>query len=485
MILVYTIGAVFLLGLWVVAVLDWRRMIYGLLILAPFTGIPILLSGHNSLALVLKDALFVIPLYGSLFLLHPRELKSVHVPGLLSAALAFLAILVLGQTLNPGVTVMLGALIGVKVWLFYLPLVYVMATMIRRPADHVRLLRLMTVLALVPCAVGLLQWFLCLSFGYREAMQWFYGAAARDATQGFSEFDYGGKFYRIPSTFSFVTQYYGFLLSMTVVSYIARRIDPSPKWRRFATVVFYTVIVASFLAGSRQAYLFTPLTMIALYALDGRLKGIMAAIVVVPILVYGALDLGGMDPLEVLGVTGELTGRYGHEFVLESPVRALEEVPLGMGTGADTGPARYAYPNQFLPSFRLPLNIESYYTKAIVELGFPGLLAVFGIFGTLIVVGLRARSILRTPELKTTAAAYTAFVAIMMLQSIKGWSMDIDPINTYFWMFAGILCKLPYLEAAQAARPQRAAAPLRGIAFRPRNASRPALVRRPLPGRMH
>jgi len=484
MILVFAVGAVFLLSVWLVAILDWRRMVYGLLLLAPFTGIPILLSGHNSLTLVLKDVLFVVPLYVSLFLLHPREVKSAHVPGLLSAALGFLTVLVLGQTLNPGVTVMLAALIGVKVWLFYLPLIYVMAAMIRRPADHIRLLRLMTVLALVPSAVGLLQWFLSLSIGYREAMQWFYGAAAKEATQGFSEFDYGGKFYRIPSTFSFVTQYYGFLLSMTVVSYIARRVDPSRKWRRFAGLVFYTVIVASFLAGSRQAYLFTPVTVIALYLLDGRLKGVAAAIVLVPVLVYGALDLGGVDPLEVLGVTGELTGRYGQEFVLESPERALEIVPFGMGTGADTGPARYAFPNQFLPSFSLPLNIESYYTKSIVELGFPGLIAVFGIFGTLIAVGLRARSMLRTPALKTTAAAYTAFVMVMAINSIKGYAIDIDPINIYFWMFAGVLCKLPYLEMAEAARPQRAAAPLRGVAFRPRNASRPALVRRPIPGRL-
>ncbi|HKO06868.1 MAG TPA: hypothetical protein VJ487_04065 [Alphaproteobacteria bacterium] len=484
MVLVFAVGAVFLLGVWFLAILDWRRMVYGLLLLAPFTGIPILLSGHNSLALVLKDVLFVVPLYVSLFLLHPREVKSAHVPGLLSAALGFLAVLVLGQTLNPHVTVMLAALIGVKVWLFYLPLIYVMAAMIRRPADHIRLLRLMTVLAVIPCAIGLLQWFLALSFGYREAMQWFYGAAAKEATQWFSEFNYGGKFFRIPSTFSFVTQYYGFLLSMTVVSYIARRVDPSRKWRRFASLVFYTVIVASFLAGSRQAYLFTPATVIALYLLDGRLKGVMAAVVVVPVLVYGALDLGGMDPLRVLGVTGELTGTYGQEFIFDSPVRALEDVPFGMGPGADTGPARYAFPNQYLPAYSLRFNFESYYTKSIVELGFPGLLAVFGVFGTLIFIGLRARSVLKSAELRTAAAAYTAFVAVMAVNSIKGWSMDIDPINTYFWMFAGILCKLPYLESAEAARPQRAAAPLRGIAFRPRNASRPALVRRPMPGRL-
>jgi hypothetical protein len=209
----------------------------------------------------------------------------------------------------------------------------------------------------------------------------------------------------------------------------------------------------------------------------------MAAVVVVPLLVYGALDLGGVDPLQVLGVTRELTGSYGEEFILKSPFRALEEVPFGMGTGADTGPARYAFPKQYLPVFNLPLNNESYYTKAIVELGFPGLIAIFGIFGLLIVIGLRARRQVKSPGLKSAAAAYTAFVFVMAVQSIKGWSMDLDPINTYFWLFAGILCKLPQLEMQQLRVRQTAAAPLRGVAFRPRLASRSVLARRPLFGR--
>jgi len=483
MILVFAVGAVVVLGLWLVAVLDWRRMVYGLLLFVPFTGIPILLSDHNALALVLKDVLFVVPLYVSLFVLHAREVKSAHVPGVIGLALAALTVLVLLQTLNPSVSVLFAAVIGVKVWILYLPLVFVMATMIRRREDHIKLLRLMTVLALIPAAVGMLQWFCSASFGYRTTMQWFYGAAARAATQNFGEFDYGGKFYRIPSTFSFLTQYYGFLLAMTAVTYIARRVDPSRKWRRIASVAFYTVVVASFLAGSRQAFLFTPMLVVALYLLDGRLRGVAAALFVVPVLVYGALDLGGVDPLEVLGVTSRLTGTYGEEFILKSPLTALEDVPFGMGTGADTGAARYAFPNQYLPVFNLPLNNESYYTKSIVELGFPGLIAVVAIFGTLLASGLKALRQLKLPELKTAAAAYTAFIAVMAVQSVKGWSMDIDPINIYFWVFAGILCKLPQLEAGRAPRPQTATAPLSRVAFRPRLASRSALVRRPLSGR--
>jgi hypothetical protein len=34
----------------------------------------------------------------------------------------------------------------------------------------------------------------------------------------------------------------------------------------------------------------------------------------------------------------------------------------------------------------------------------------------------------------------------MALNSFKGWQMDLDPINVYFWHFTGILFKLPYVE---------------------------------------
>jgi hypothetical protein len=244
------------------------------------------------------------------------------------------------------------------------------------------------------------------------------------------------------------------------------------------------VIIASFLSGSRQAFIFTPLLLVAMFLLDGRLRGAVAIIVVVPAIIFGALDLGGVDPLKVLGVTQELTGEYGEEVAIAGPLRALEELPFGMGTGTNTGPARYAFPHQRLPSANLPFNIESYYTKAIVELGAPGLLVVAGLFLAVVVVGLRARAMATMPQTKAAAGAYTAFAVIMAVQSLKGWSMDVDPINTYFWIFTGILCKLPYLEETVRRPAQTAPTPPRLVRGMARPAGRPTLARRPFPGRL-
>jgi hypothetical protein len=34
----------------------------------------------------------------------------------------------------------------------------------------------------------------------------------------------------------------------------------------------------------------------------------------------------------------------------------------------------------------------------------------------------------------------------MALNSFKGWQIDLDPINVYFWVFSGFLLKLGYLD---------------------------------------
>ena len=71
------------------------------------------------------------------------------------------------------------------------------------------MLRVLLVSAWIPCLVGILQWILVLRYGYQPAIEMFYGGAARHATQGYAGFTLGkGEIVRIPSTFSFIMQYY-------------------------------------------------------------------------------------------------------------------------------------------------------------------------------------------------------------------------------------------------------------------------------------
>src|SRR5437867_2825273 len=111
---------------------------------------------------------------------------------------------------NPKVAGIAVALVGAKVWLFYIPLLVLTTAMIKSEREVVALLRTMIALVPIPCIIGLVQYFGSNAFGHQETISAFYGnEAAAAATQGFSSFDYGGMLYRIPATFVSVAHYFG------------------------------------------------------------------------------------------------------------------------------------------------------------------------------------------------------------------------------------------------------------------------------------
>jgi O-antigen ligase len=95
--------------------------------------------------------------------------------------------------------------------------------------------------------------------------------------------------------------------------------------------------------------------------------------------------------------------------------------------------------------------IESYYAKVIYELGLPGLLMIVGLVGWIIWSGWRATRQARE-GLRACTAALTAFVICLTLNSFKGWQLDLDPVNVYFWVFAGLLCRIGTLDTGQSSR---------------------------------
>ncbi len=49
--------------------------------------------------------------------------------------------------------------------------------------------------------------------------------------------------------------------------------------------------------------------------------------------------------------------------------------------------------------------------------------------------------------MRPCAAPLLAFFIAVALISFKGWLIDLDPLNVYFWVFAGALARLPSLDA--------------------------------------
>jgi hypothetical protein len=434
------LGTIALAVVGVAIVARWRFGFYGLLLYLPVAGVACVALYPARLPLLFKDIIFVVPAYvgfaGALVLGRDR-IRLPRVPVVLALVLAALVGI---QAVRSGASNPLMALIGVKVWLGYVPLFALTLAVVRTRTDLEQLVRALAVGAVVPCLVGLAELVASNQFGYVETMQAIYGDAAPAVTQQFTRFDLGGAMlFRIPSTFTFVSQYWGFTFSMIVPAYALWRTDRSPKWRRFGGMLLALVVVAAALSGARTAFVFVPLLLVTTVALDRGLaavSGTAARLVVVgAVLVALGIGMG-----RLYGTMRELTITYGRVIAYGGLVEAMQ-TPLGMGTGTNTGPARYALnePNEMQ-------GIENYYAKVVAELGVPGLVVIVWLFGWLVRSGWRTTRSLRG-DLRPLAAAVTAFLLCMCLDSFKGWQIDLDPMNVYFWVFAAMILPLSRLAS--------------------------------------
>jgi hypothetical protein len=435
---------ILLLGLYTLILIRWERGLYWLVAYLPFAGAVSLALKLWWPSLLFKDICLVLPLYLAFLArvaIH-RESPTLSSPIVVYLMLC-LAALVIVQADNYGVANPMMALIGIKVWLFYLPLCFVAYAFVDSPERLIKMLRLIVALSFIPAIVALLQLYLVRHLGYHAAMQVSYGENALSVTQGYTQFKVGqGSISRIASIFTFPTQFFGYSLVMMTPAYILWRTDPSPLWRRTGIWALVVAAFATILSGAREAYIFTPLTLAFTFGLDRGVFGMIAAASRAFFIVWiGICVFVGATFWAMYGFIQPLFSSYARDLAYGGLVKAIHLAPLGMGTGTSTGAARYALSDR--SSF---LAIENYYAKVVVELGIPGLSVVIALFLAIAVVGFKARGTMTFAAFRTCSSAFLAFVIVMFLNSFKGWQIDLDPINVYYWLFVGFLLKLPVLE---------------------------------------
>ena len=421
-----------------------RRWQHGVLLLVlslPFTGAIILWTKGSALTILAKDILIVLPLYIS-FALRGFPLGTGRLPASLVLPILALTLIVLLQMGNPSIAGLAVALVGAKTWLFYIPLLAITAALLRSDEDLTRLLRSMVVLVPVPCVVGLVQYFASSAYGHEDAITAFYGAdAAAAATQGFSSFDYGGTLYRLPSTFVSVAHYFGYIEHSLVPAYAVLRCDPSKAWRRYAVMVILLLIAAGFLSGARSAFIFVPLLLVLILVIDRVIVGAMTWVAIIPALFVTVLGLAGIDPLVVFQQVQDLAQLNAKGLVLRSMIDAMRDYPLGLGTGMSTIAARHV-----LGADSQLVLFESQFAKTVAELGLIGLAALLAVFVATLVLAWRGRQATAGLRWGSAGAAFAAYYIVMPLHALKGWPLDWEPANIYFWMFAAMAVMLPRLS---------------------------------------
>ena len=217
-------------------------------------------------------------------------------------------------------------------------------------------------------------------------------------------------------------------------------------WQSLRKASLALLCIAGFMSGERSAFVAIPGVLLTFHQLRKGAVGVIWAGLLIASLLGFMLSISQVDPTGLLHMETELTQGYA---VSQAGVLgdALRLTWLGRGLGTSTGAARVVSddPEEF-PDF------ESYYAKAVAELG---------LLGFALVVSLQlffwfwAVRILRwstgTAE-ESYAAALAACVAVVFILNYKGALLDLDPVNMLYWLFAGVLFSLPTICAGNVHR---------------------------------
>ncbi|MEH1767191.1 hormogonium polysaccharide biosynthesis protein HpsL [Nostoc sp.] len=442
-----------------------RQALYAFIIYVPIGGTITYYLGNSPILQLAKDAFYVPALIGlwqtcrkqGLPIIIPQGIK---IPLYIVFACSLLTLLFIngGQQFNPPSVGLLEkapqeiplgmGILGLKVFLGYVPLIGCAYYLIRDKRDFLFLSRLQISLILICCVLGFIQYFLLLTGvckGTRglegnalfvtslEARCYFGGALLYSPEEGVI---------RLPGTFVAPWQWAWFLISSTFFTFATGFTDPSPIWRLIGLGSLVTVFINAVISGQRISLALVPICFGILLLLTGQLGNLKRFI---PIGIGLVLVLGiamVTNPEVVQQRTESFTGRWEasppQDFIVQQFEENWKNVdgPLGSGLGRATNSARV------MGSTKL---VETYYPKVLFEVGIFGVLAFLGLVTSLTIIGFKTYRSIKNRNFRSYGAALWVFILFISYNTYY-YPLDVDPVAVYYWFFAGVLFKLPELE---------------------------------------
>lgn len=459
------IGFMALILLFLLTLNRWQRGISFLIYYMPFSGLTsILLNPYigTGIPTLIKDIAFVIPAYlGFAWWYHKNSLQLTDFPREMKITLVLMtcvALLVFAHLFNPQLVSYMVGLIGLKVWLFYMPLYVLGYYLINDKAQLIRLSKILLMLGMIPAIFGIVQAQL-IYMGDAGLAYALYGTAASDATQLFARFEGAGGsgLVRIPSLFTFPLQYSAFLFALLAVCYaLYMGSEYFRQTRTIYALALGIITVALMTSGVRAVYILLPGFLVLALLLSGKsgqvTKSITSLFALIPLALV-TIVFFLQTSLEIfiefiLSIIIGYLSPSGDVSLVNQFEYALNNTWFGMGTGMSTVQARYllsmgvgTYMNMVYGA-----GVESFPGKAILEIGVPGLILVVVLFGWILISSYRQIGKLQDPLLRGFGVSLFAFLVVMIAWLYKGAVLDYDPMNVFFWLFAGVLFKLPTLE---------------------------------------
>ncbi|MGB7440019.1 MAG: hormogonium polysaccharide biosynthesis protein HpsL [Coleofasciculaceae cyanobacterium] len=450
-----------------------RKALWVFLIYMPFGGTITYAIGNSALLQLAKDGLYI-PALISIF----QECRQKKLPFIIPKALRPSLLILLGtclltilvvngsQQLQPLCSELprggkglkcisdidspiLMGILGLKIFMGYVPLIFCTYYLIRSQKELLFISRLHTVLAIVCCALCLVQYTMLLT-GICEGTSSAEGADLFKASIGARCLVGGSLLYspsqgvvRLPGTFVAPWQWGWFLISSAFLTFATAFGDPKPLWRIVGLIGMAFVFICAVISGQRIALALVPLVTVVLLILTGQITNLKRFIPIGLGLVILLGTLATTYPDIVQERIDSFVSRWeaspATEFITEQFAftwKNLDGSLLGLGLGRATNSARV---------FGDTSLIETWFPKVMHEVGPVGLIAFLGLVTSITVLTFKAYRSVRDKNLRTMGASYWVFILFISYQTYY-YPLDVDPVAVYYWLLAGVILKMPEID---------------------------------------
>ncbi|PZO35854.1 MAG: hypothetical protein DCF17_18125 [Shackletoniella antarctica] len=433
-----------------------RQAIYGLIIYVPFSGTVVYALGGSGILQLAKDAIYIPALIGVIqFCRRTRQPlimpPLIKIPLLVLLGLSGLTLLVVngGQQLDAAggeVPILLGVL-GLKVLIGYVLIIPCIFYLIRDREDVYFLLRMQVVLILICCGLGFTQ-YMMLRLGICQGTvgsgEDLFKASleARCLVGGSLLYSPSQGQIRLPGTFNAPWQWGWFLISSGFFAFGTAFSDRSLIWRIIGLASLAAVGVMAVVSGQRIALALVPITIVGLLVLTGQVTNLKRFLPIGIGLGLILTVLMAQNP----EVVGERLDSFQSRWAASPPqdfiiqqfdwAQKQQQGILGRGVGRATNAARI---------FGKTELVETYHPKLMYEIGPLGLMATLALYLTLTVATFRAYRSIKDPNLRGYGASMWVFVLFISVFPYY-YPLDVDPVNVYYWLAAGIVLKLPEID---------------------------------------
>jgi hypothetical protein len=342
----------------------------------------------------------------------------------------------------------LQGIIGLKVLLGYVPLVFCAYYLIEDKKRLVFLGRLLVVIVIICCVLGLMQYAM-LATGRCAGTQGASGIDLFKASLQAKCLVGGSLLYspsqgqiRLPGTFVSPWHWAWFLVANAFITFTVAFSDTSFVWRTAGLGGLALVFMNAVICGQRLALAFVPVAVIISLFLTGQIANLKRFI---PVAIGLALILSVVainNPAIVQERVDSLVARWNasppHLFIQKQILFSVNQQKgiLGRGLGKATNSAR---------SFGPTSLIETYHPKLLFEIGYFGLLAFMVFVSHLTLVTWKKYRLLKTPTIRSFGSSFWVF--ILIITYCPYWyPLDTDPVAVYYWFFAGVILRLPAID---------------------------------------